>query len=925
MKKIESEKKYIVRLTPCPLCQGIGYWDKKICKECHGASWVLWDRSRLHYWGNIIDEPHNIFDTLQKRVRNTVNGILHIFGLVGVLLLFIELSLKLPQSYNFIDFWKSTNFRMLIFWFSLVTDSYLFYRYTREFESLQSVPKKLFKENISGEKEIPWNQIKQLKGEQRIDISSLYTQPAMQCVRQSYEISKSYKHFKVTPLHLFISLLTQKDIVWVFIRLGIRFDDLKKRITNALMHYGTPTYHHLHFTEHYYKILFEAFYSSWYILHRKVESSDILLALVKHSFTVREILFDIGIDIDKIQNVTFWIQFQQQLSRGYKRFRSRAALRPKSTMNRSMTALASPYLDRLSQDLTALARDGFIEPCIGRQKEIEQIFRIIDGGAKRGVILVGSPGIGKRTIINGIAQLMISEDVPAVLNDMRLVSLSVARLTSGVSPAEASQRLLIILNEIVRSGNIALCINDISKMIGLTQGGPGSIDLAEVLSQTISKSNIIVFATSLPSDFTRYIENHSSLLQVLEKVNVNELSGNDAIRVLESKSGQIEFKHKVFFSYDAIAKDIELTDRYIHERYLPEKAIEILEETASRIYKIKGQDATITDQDIAHTVSEKTEIPLTQITQTESEKLLHLEDDIHKRIIDQQEAVYMVATAIRRARAEMRDIKRPIVNLLFLGPTGVGKTELAKTIIKVYFGGNPNEMIRLDMSEYQEKSSVNRLLGAPPGYEGSGGGGYLTEMVRKNPYSLVLLDEVEKAHPDILNIFLQVMDDGRLTDASGRTIDFTNIILIATSNACTSIIQKSLSQGVNVENLKNQLMEGDLLQYFRPELLNRFDGIIIFKPLSRENVKDIARIMLKEIEENLENKGIYFQITDNAVEELAYLGFDPKFGARPLRRVLQEKVSDIVANYILGGTIQRRDTIVLDVGGKVDIIKPQRL
>ena len=401
------------------------------------------------------------------------------------------------------------------------------------------------------------------------------------------------------------------------------------------------------------------------------------------------------------------------------------------------------------------------------------------------------------------------------------------------------------------------------------------------------------------------------------------MEGNQAIQILEARSGPIEYRYGVFFTYDSIVKAIELSKKFIHERYLPEKAIEVLEETASRIFNTKGKDFVITDDDISETVSLKTEIPLTDITKGESEKLLHLEEKIHERMIDQNEAVSMVSAAMRRARAEIRDTKRPIANLLFLGPTGVGKTQLAKTLAEVYFGSE-NKMIRLDMSEYQEKASLYQLIGFPRGVMGEETSGYLTEQVRHHPFALLLLDEIEKAHPDILNIFLQVMDDGRLTDVRGRKIDFTNVIIICTSNACTPIIQKRISEGLSPQQIKDEIMNNELQQYFKPELLNRFDGIIVFKPLSKKDIFSIAKLLLGGVAKSLEKKGVKLEVTDSYIEELSELGFDPLYGARPMRRVIQEKVDDVLANYIISSKIERRDTIVFDVGGKIDIIKSKK-
>jgi ATP-dependent Clp protease ATP-binding subunit ClpC len=323
---------------------------------------------------------------------------------------------------------------------------------------------------------------------------------------------------------------------------------------------------------------------------------------------------------------------------------------------------------------------------------------------------------------------------------------------------------------------------------------------------------------------------------------------------------------------------------------------------------------------VAEIISSKTNVPVTKITEKETEKLLNLEEHIHERMVDQEEAVKAVSTALRRARAELRDIGRPIVNLLFLGPTGVGKTELAKTVAEIYFGSEDN-MIRLDMSEYQEKSSISRLIGAPPGYSGSAHGGFLTEAVRARPFSLLLLDEIEKAHPDILNIFLQVMDDGRLTDTQGRTIDFTNAIIIATSNAGTSLIQDRIREKVPLSTIKDELINEALKPYFRPEFLNRFDNIILFKPLNFNEIVLIVDLMLKKVENRLAEKGIRLEATKEAKDELAKKGFDPKFGARPLRRAIQDQVDSALANYLLQGKIGRRDVAVLETGGRISVKK----
>jgi ATP-dependent Clp protease ATP-binding subunit ClpB len=390
-----------------------------------------------------------------------------------------------------------------------------------------------------------------------------------------------------------------------------------------------------------------------------------------------------------------------------------------------------------------------------------------------------------------------------------------------------------------------------------------------------------------------------------------------AIRILESKAGAVEARHRVFFSYAAIEKIVHLSNRYIHDRRLPEKALTLLDEVAAYTRAAKGERAVVTGDDAAAVISRRTNANVAAVTEDEASKLLHLEERMHQRMVGQDYAVTAVANALRRSRAELRDPKRPIGVFLFLGPTGVGKTELAKTVAEVYFNDEQN-MIRLDMSEYQDTSSLARLLGAPPASAGATGG-YLTEAVRTNPFSLVLLDELEKAHPDVLNVFLQVFDDGRLTDSGGRTIDFTNTIIIATSNAGTDVIQQRMKEARSIQQIREELVEQVLGQYFRPEFLNRFDDVIVFTPLSPEEIAKITERLLQKVAMQLAARGITLRVSAEAIRELAAAGFDPIYGARPLRRVIQEKVDNALATFLLTGKLGRRDVAVLESGGVIRV------
>jgi ATP-dependent Clp protease ATP-binding subunit ClpC len=443
--------------------------------------------------------------------------------------------------------------------------------------------------------------------------------------------------------------------------------------------------------------------------------------------------------------------------------------------------------------------------------------------------------------------------------------------------------------------------------------------VSELIARIIERGEFPILATSTKIDYRRFIEG-KALGSVLQKIDIEEADAETTLAAMQSKVAFFEHKYGVFYSLDSLKKIIDLSDRYIHDQVLPEKAIRLMEEAAVYVKKHKGEKQMILAEDIAKLMSEKTDIPLAQITEVESERLLNLEQIIHQRLVDQEEAVKAVASALRRARTQLRDEKRPIVNLLFLGPTGVGKTELAKTVAATYFGSE-QEIVRLDMSEYQNKNSVSRLIGS----ESDPSGGYLTENIKHKPYTVLLLDELEKAHSDILNIFLQVMDDGRLTDWSGQTVDFTNTIIIATSNAGTRFIQEEISRGISLASIKEQLVRDKLKEYFRPEFLNRFDNIVVFRPLTPEHIKQIAALLLKKNSKRLEQKGIKLEVTDAALDELAREGFDPLFGARPMRRLIQDRVDDALAKYLLTGQVSRRDTVILDRGGKIRIKKARSL
>jgi ATP-dependent Clp protease ATP-binding subunit ClpC len=568
-----------------------------------------------------------------------------------------------------------------------------------------------------------------------------------------------------------------------------------------------------------------------------------------------------------------------------------------------------------------MAKLGRLNFCVSREAEIEGIFNSFKAGDK-GILLVGEKGVGKRTIVHKIAKLMVEEKVPVFLQDKRLVELDAARIISGSTPSQAEQKLLVILDEIMRAGNIVLYIKNIENLVGITSGSKESMELSDVLADAIERKRIYCLATVESDNYFKYVKNNE-LGSAFSAVKIEEPDDNRAIRMLQTEVILIEGKHKVYFSYNAIERAVVLSRKYIYEKFLPKKAIDVsLGAAVNALKKNKNNEnfVMVTKSDIEEEVSRITGIPMSGIAEDEQEKLMNLEDIIHKRMVNQTQAVKMVASSLRRARAEMREGKRPIAGFLFLGPTGVGKTELAKTVAEVYFNNEKN-MIRLDMSEYQHQDSVKKMIG-----DENGSLGFLTEEVRKKPFSLILLDELEKAHPNILNLFLQVFEDGILTDHSGKTVDFTNTIIIATSNLGSMFIQKEIEKGnMDLDKVKQELIDNYLSKVLRLEFINRFDGISVFKPLSLDNIIQVTKLLLRKTEKMLSEKGIGFFVKEGGIKKIAEKGYDPKFGARPLRRFIQDTVESDIAGKILSGEVKRRDKLVINDDMKIEIEKGKEL
>jgi len=891
-------------LDVCRVCNG----DPRAsvtCRSCRGAQVGLPTEDGYLVWA----APLDAFSFAFRKTRVMLNAILHlaigISAAVCVALFLITVArANAWRDLGLSSYWFAGHWEVTALWLGLILFAFFIFRIRVYTERVRPLPH--WGETKRGRTAKP----AAADQRQAVDISVRFQPAAWSVLEQAFGLAERIGRTEVRPIHVFSAALSSTAGGIFITRLGLNFEKIKEGLLVLVREgqSGSPTLFSLETKE----LLLRAYQDAQQAHRKAVGIIELFLQAFLATPRLQEVFDAAGYPPEHVKRVAEWIRMQEQLMEEHDRFQMLAQFKPKSAMNRAMTAQQTPLLNQLSEDMTLLAREGYLPSVIGRETEINEILRAIESG-RRAVALVGEAGVGKTSIVEALARRMVEEDVPPQLFDRRLVAVHLPQLLGAGDPSLAIDRLLSLLREVGMSGNIILVLHGIEALVGGGTGGP--MDLAEAFATELDKGYFTAIATTTPDAWVSYLERRS-LGPKFAKVTIREMETEDVIRVLMAKTGSIEYQNNVFFSYAALEKTAQLAGRYLHDIHAPENAIEVAKEAAVLTRKERGENAFVTAEDVARVIHEKTNIPVEAVTTDESAKLLNLEDKLHHRVIGQEEAVTAVAQAIRRARAEVREGKRPIANFLFLGPTGVGKTELAKALAAEYFG-NENAMIRLDMSEYQDPASAARVIGAP----GDKRGGLLTEAVRQAPFSIVLLDELEKAHPDILTLFLQVMDDGRLTDGVGRTIDFTNVVLIATSNAGTNFIQDAVKAATPIEQIKTALLERELRGIFRPEFLNRFDGVIVFKPLSMDDVVQIAWLMINSISKRLQEKGILFRADDAAVEELAHAGFDPLFGARPLRRVIQDRVENALADIMLKKEVNRRDTIILKPGGKLEVEK----
>ncbi|MEI6477382.1 MAG: AAA family ATPase [bacterium] len=693
-----------------------------------------------------------------------------------------------------------------------------------------------------------------------------------------------------------ITLLRQQRIRGMFSRMEKGYTELSDELKKTLPEATTNLISSATYAPEVRQRLFEGLGQALDHQFPYVEVEDVLLSYLARPEGFADIFKAFELTYDEFYAVSRWFAADQERARKWAFWLEKGRTRPKGFMNRAWTALPTPFLDQYSTDLTRLAGHGAVASVSVRDAEIQKMLEVLGRTQKNSLLMLGEPGVGKNTLLGALALHMIEEDVPEILKDKRLISMdSAALLDKG---ANSEQNMQAILDEVGQAGNVILAIPDIQVLVGTSDN---ALDAASLLSSALNQGKLQVITTATYADYHRYVESNAQLAAILETVEIKEVSVEQAITILEEEAPSIEAKQQVFLTYPAIATAAEMAKKYFPEKMLPESAIGLIDEAASAVRLAKG--SWVSKDDVLDTVEKKTNIPVREADDQEATRLLNLEDSLHMRVIGQLEAIHAVANAIRRSRAGLHQGERPIATFLFVGPTGVGKTETAKALAAIYYG-KEEAMIRLDMSEYQDSSSIYRLIGAPQASASEHTeGGSLTQPVRENPFSLILLDELEKASPEVLNVFLQLLDDGRLTENTGRTVHFNNTIIIATSNAGSTELAQLLQKGLSVDELPKQVRA--LLQsHFRPEFLNRFDAIVPFHPLTQSEIEQVVTLMLKEVTEKMAEQKYIIEFDPATVTKIAQTGFDPLYGARPLRRLIQDKVEGKLAEMILQRQIQ---------------------
>ncbi|OQV45933.1 ATP-dependent protease ATP-binding subunit ClpC [Bacillus velezensis] len=800
-----------------------------------------------------------------------------------------------------------------------------------------------------------------------------FTERAQKVLALAQEEALRLGHTNIGTEHILLGLVREGEgIAFKALEaLGLNSDKMQKEVESLIGRGQESTTSVPHYTPRAKKVIELSMDEARKLGHSYVGTEHILLGLIREGEGVAaRVLNNLGVSLNKARQQVLQLLGSNETG---------------SSASGTNSNANTPTLDSLARDLTAIAKEDSLDPVIGRSKEIQRVIEVLSRRTKNNPVLIGEPGVGKTAIAEGLAQQIINNEVPEILRDKRVMTLDMGTVVAGTKyRGEFEDRLKKVMDEIRQAGNIILFIDELHTLIG-AGGAEGAIDASNILKPSLARGELQCIGATTLDEYRKYIEKDAALERRFQPIQVDQPSADESIQILKGLRDRYEAHHRVSITDEAIEAAVKLSDRYISDRFLPDKAIDLIDEAGSKVrlrsfttppnlkeleQKLdevrKEKDAAVQSQefekaaslrdteqrlreqvedtkktwkekqgqensevsveDIAMVVSSWTGVPVSKIAQTETDKLLNMENILHSRVIGQDEAVVAVAKAVRRARAGLKDPKRPIGSFIFLGPTGVGKTELARALAESIFG-DEEAMIRVDMSEYMEKHSTSRLVGSPPGYVGYDEGGQLTEKVRRKPYSVVLLDEIEKAHPDVFNILLQVLEDGRLTDSKGRTVDFRNTILIMTSNVGASELKRNKYVGFNVQDesqnhkdMKDKVM-GELKRAFRPEFINRIDEIIVFHSLEKKHLTDIVSLMSDQLTKRLKEQDLSIELTDAAKAKVAEEGVDLEYGARPLRRAIQKHVEDRLSEELLRGNIDKGQHIVLDVEDGEFVVK----
>jgi len=804
-----------------------------------------------------------------------------------------------------------------------------------------------------------------------------FTERARRVVVFAQEEARMLNQNYIGTEHLLLGLIREEEGVAAraLQSLGISLYDVRAQVEEIIGRGTSAPVGHIPFTPRAKKVLELSLREALQLGHNYIGTEHILLGLIREGEGVAaRVLYNLGADLDRVRNQVI------QLLSGYY---GKTGTEHSSSYGRSY---GGSLLDEFGRNLTRLAHEKKLDPVIGREKEIERVMQILTRRTKNNPVLIGEPGVGKTAVVEGLAQKIADNEVPDILKNKEIYTLDLGALVAGSKyRGEFEERLKKVMKEIRERGDIILFVDEMHNLVG-AGAAEGAIDAASILKPALARGELQTIGATTLDEYRKHVEKDAALERRFQPITIGEPSVEETVDILRGLRERYEEHHKVTITDDALTAAAQLSSRYISDRFLPDKAIDLIDEAASKVrmkrmslppetmsieedlrnlrrekeaaiavqdfekaaairdrernieIELSSQDstwqalaevpaATVTDEQIADIVSTWTGIPVFRLTEEETAKLLRMEEELHKRVISQDEAIKTLSKAIRRTRAGLKDPKRPTGSFIFLGPSGVGKTELAKALAEFLFG-DEGALIQLDMSEYMEKHTVSRMVGSPPGYVGYDEGGQLTEQVRRRPYSVILLDEIEKAHPDVFNVLLQILEDGRLTDAQGRTVDFKNTIVIMTSNLGARYIQKNTplgfsiaQEGISYEDMKAKVM-GEIKKTFRPEFLNRLDEVIVFHELTRDDIKKIIGLLFKRVVDQLREKAIEVELTDEAKDLLVTEGYEPAMGARPLRRAIQRFIEDPLSEGLLSGYFKPGEKIVVTAKeGKIDFLK----